>query len=206
MVRLRRRPILRILENRCVFTIHYGEIKTPNRHLQVFPLLQFTIHYGEIKTSSCYMLPLHNLDLQSTMVRLRPRIIGLHYFTSIEFTIHYGEIKTDILRWMRYGVHLFTIHYGEIKTVVTMLRYVRHIHLQSTMVRLRRQETPQYWEQQNYLQSTMVRLRQLRSPSTIALIIVFTIHYGEIKTRMDAKRVRRCYKNLQSTMVRLRRC
>ena len=34
----------------CLFTIHYGEIKTYPAQLQTYMLYLFTIHYGEIKT------------------------------------------------------------------------------------------------------------------------------------------------------------
>ena len=121
---------------------------------------------------------------------------------------------------------IFTIHYGEIKTIKIVESALKRINLQSTMVRLRRgpekSRTPSRCYLQStmvrlrlachstthflflYLQSTMVRLRRLKSLERPIPFKLFTIHYGEIKTKAFFGISSPSKVNLQSTMVRLR--
>ena len=97
-------------------------------------------------------------NLQSTMVRLR-RQNGEMLFVLHTFTIHYGEIKTPLKLRNREHLATFTIHYGEIKTACVPWGVVILSHLQSTMVRLRRNYFTVFIPVYKNLQSTMVRLR-----------------------------------------------
>ena len=77
----------------------------------------------------------------------------------------------------------FTIHYGEIKTLKFEARIVENWYLQSTMVRLRRQQQPLEIHFQNWF---TIHYGEIKTSSYIAdfsAVFWFTIHYGEIKTR-----------------------
>ena len=71
------------------------------------------------------------------------------------------------------------------------------------MVRLRHFCVKMYLQCVINLQSTMVRLRLQRGTTTNLEKLLFTIHYGEIKTKMNDMLLE-AYWYLQSTMVRLR--
>ena len=74
MVRLRqRRAALKRRED--IFTIHYGEIKTIAFISYFIANIIFTIHYGEIKTTARWVSKTSRQNLQSTMVRLRHRVV-----------------------------------------------------------------------------------------------------------------------------------
>ncbi len=76
----------------------------------------------------------------------------------------------------------FTFHYGLIKTIVNAPQLEAYDNLHSTMVLLKLDFVFVSFVQKNNLHSTMVLLKQLVVSAPLSFAMLFTFHYGLIKT------------------------
>ena len=81
---------------------------------------KFQFHYGAIKSDKIIDQLLNERHFNSTMVRLKGRVISSKN-CSISFQFHYGAIKRSLTVGKSKKVYLFQFHYGAIKSRIHAL-------------------------------------------------------------------------------------